>query len=83
MRKIKEVLRLKWERGLSNRQVAAACGISRPTVSEYLRRAAEAELGWPLPEDLSEAQLEQRLFPPPPDLRWTPSVGQPEGAVKL
>jgi len=38
MRKIKEVLRLKWERGLSNRQVAAACGISRPTVSEYLRR---------------------------------------------
>ena len=68
MRKIKEVLRLKWERGLSNRQVAAACGISRPTVSEYLRRAAEAELGWPLPEDLSEAQLEQRLFPPPPDL---------------
>jgi hypothetical protein len=24
MRKIKEVLRLKWERGLSNRQIAAA-----------------------------------------------------------
>jgi predicted transcriptional regulator len=37
MRKIKEVLRLKWERGLSNRQIAAACGVSRPTVSEYLR----------------------------------------------
>lgn len=68
MRKIKEVLRLKWERGLSNRQVAAACGISRPTVSEYLRRMSEAGLSWPLPVDLDEARLEQLLFPPPPDL---------------
>jgi transposase len=68
MRKIKEVLRLKWERGLSNRQVAAACGISRPTVSEYMRRMSEAGLSWPLPADLDEAHLEQLLFPPPPDL---------------
>ena len=68
MRKIKEVLRLKWERGLSNRQIAAICGISRPTVGEYLRRAAEAGLAWPLPEGLNEPQLEQRLFPSPPDL---------------
>lgn len=68
MRKIKEVPRHKSEPGLGNRQVAAACGISRPTVSEYLRRAAEADLRWPLPEGLSETQLEQRLFTPPPDL---------------
>jgi transposase len=68
MRKIKEVLRLKWERGLSHRQIAAACGVSRPTVSEYLGRLAEAGLSWPLPEDLGEARLEQLLFPPPPDL---------------
>ena len=68
MRKIKEVLRLKWERRLSNRQIAAACGVSRPTVSEYLRRLAEANLSWPLPENLDEAHLEQRLFPPSPDL---------------
>jgi len=68
MRKIKEVLRLKWERGLSNRQIAEACGVSRPPVSEYLQRLAEAGLNWPLPEDLSEARLEQLLFPPPPDL---------------
>jgi transposase len=68
MRKIKEVLRLKWERGLSNRQIAAACGVSRPTVSEYLRRTVEAGLSWPLPADLDEAHLEQLLFPPPPDL---------------
>ena len=41
MRKIKEVLRLKRGQGLSNRKIAAACGIARPTVSEYLRRAEE------------------------------------------
>ena len=68
MRKIKEVLRLKWERGLSNRQIAASCGVSRPTVSDYLRRTVEAGLSWPLPADLDEAHLERLLFPPPPDL---------------
>lgn len=64
MRKIKEVLRLKWINGLSNRQIAATCGISRPTVSEYLRRTAEAGLSWPLPDDLDDSQLESKLFPP-------------------
>lgn len=68
MRKIKEVLRLKWDKGLSNRQIAAACGISRPTVSEYLRRFSEAGLNWPLPTDLDESKLEQKLFPPAPVL---------------
>ena len=68
MRKIKEVLRLKWAKGMSNRQIAATCGIGRPTVAEYLRRAKEADLSWPLPGDLDEVQLEHRLFPPPPAL---------------
>ncbi|MDH5172822.1 MAG: IS21 family transposase [Gammaproteobacteria bacterium] len=68
MRKIKEVLRLKWGKGMSNRQIASSCGIGRPTVSEYLRRAGEAGVGWPLPDALDDARLEQLLFPPPPDL---------------
>jgi transposase len=68
MRKINEVLRLKWDKGLSNRQIAKACGISRPTVGEYLRRAAEAGLGWPLPSGQDETALERQLFPPPPAL---------------
>ena len=68
MRKIREVLRLKWAQGLSHRRIAASCGIGRPTVSEYVRRAEEAGLGWPLPDDLDDARLERLLFPPPPDL---------------
>ena len=68
MRKIKEVLRLKWDKGLSNRQIAKACRIGRPTVAEYLRRAADAGLTWPLPSGLDEVALEQLLFPSPPSL---------------
>ncbi|MEZ5554672.1 IS21 family transposase [Haliea sp.] len=68
MRKIKEVLRLKWAQGMSNRKIATSCGIGRPTVSEYLRRAEEAGLTWPLPADLDDSCLERLLFPLPPDL---------------
>jgi hypothetical protein len=68
MRKIREVLRLKWCKGLSNRKIASSSGIGRPTVSEYLRRATEAGLTWPLPADLDDSCLERLLFPPPPDL---------------
>ena len=65
MRKIREVLRLKWECGLSNRAIARSCSISHSTVGEYLRRAKEAGLGWPLPTDLEEDMLFAFLFPKP------------------
>ena len=68
MRKIKEVLRLCWGCQQSQRQIAVQCDISRPSVSEYLRRAKEAGLSWPLPEQLDDAQLERLLFPPAPQL---------------
>jgi transposase len=68
MRKIKEVLRLKWGKGMSNRQIATSCGIGRPTVAEYLHRAQEAGVAWPLQADLGDTRLERLLFPPPPDL---------------
>jgi transposase len=64
MRKIKEVLRLKWECGLSNRQIAQSCALARPTVTEYLCRAAAAGLSWPLPPELDEGAVERLLFPP-------------------
>ena len=64
MRKIKEILRLKYEAGLSNRAIAGACKISNSTVGEYLRRAEAAGIGWPLGE-LSEDELYQKLFGEP------------------
>jgi len=65
MRKIREVLRLKWGCGLSNEAVARSCGISSSTVSEYVNRAKAAGIGWPLPEGIDEAALLARLFPKP------------------
>ena len=63
MRKIREVLRLKWECGLKNRAIARSCSISHSTVSEYLQRAKAAGLSWPLPADLDEDALFRLLFP--------------------
>ena len=64
MRKIREVLRLKYACGLTNRQIAKTRAMGRTAVADYLRRAHNAGLGWPLPEGLDDAELEQRLFPP-------------------
>jgi transposase len=65
MRKIKEVLRLKFDHQLSKRQIAQSCSIAHSTVSEYLRRFRQAFLSWPLPEKIDDNQLEQLLFPRP------------------
>ncbi len=62
MRKIREGLRLKWACGLSNRAVAISCAIAPSTVWDYLRRATQAGLSWPLPEQLTDKDLEARLF---------------------
>jgi transposase len=64
MRKIKEVLRLKWACGLNRRAIARSVGISHSTVREYLQRAVAAGLSWPLPADLDDAALYLRLYPP-------------------
>jgi transposase len=63
MRKIREILRLKAEAQLSNRAIARACHLSNSTVGEYLRRAENAGVTWPLPADLTEEVLLQQLFP--------------------
>ena len=64
MRKIKEILRLTWSSGLSNRQIARSCALARSTVAEYLRRAQAAGLSWPLPAEWDDVRLEELLFPP-------------------
>jgi len=62
MRKIKEVLRLFHECGLSKRKTAQICNISRPSVQEYIMRANAAGLSWPLPENMTDQQIEQKLY---------------------
>ncbi|MBK1717259.1 IS21 family transposase [Thiocystis violacea] len=63
MRKIREYLRLRFEVGLSARQIATSLQVARSTVGEYERHFAASGLGWPLPASLSDRELEGRLFP--------------------
>ena len=65
MRRLRELLRLKYDTGLSHRAIAQACALGLGTVTTYLQRAAAAGLLWPLPEDLDDAALEARLFARP------------------
>ncbi len=65
MRKIREVLRLA-SLGQSPGSIAQSLRIGSNTARRYVRRAAEASLGWPLPLDLGDEALEALLFPPPP-----------------
>jgi len=60
MRKIRGVLWLSAE-GLSTRQIAASLAIERTTLQDYLDRARDAELSWPLPADLSDTDLERQI----------------------
>lgn len=78
MRKIREALRLRAD-GFSGRRVAQSLLVGRATISEYFRRADVEGLSWPLPDALSDADLEQRLFPyNPGEVRG--SVPQPDWA---
>lgn len=64
MRRIKEVLRLKFEFLHSNANIAHAIGIGETTVEEYLVRARRANISWPLPPDMDDFGLETALYPP-------------------
>ncbi len=63
MRKIREVLRLKFEARLSHERIAAATGLSKGAVSNYVQRAVRQSLIWPLPQELDDAAIERLLFP--------------------
>ena len=66
MRKVRDVLRLRFESGLSEREIGRSLSLSTGSVNSYLQRARLAGLGWPLPADLDDGTLERLLFPPPP-----------------
>ncbi|MEQ8764838.1 MAG: hypothetical protein RL885_12980 [Planctomycetota bacterium] len=62
MRKIRELLRLRWGEGLSQAAVARSLSVASSTVWECENRAKTAGLSWPLPEDLDDASLETLLY---------------------
>ena len=63
MRKIKEILRLYHEMGLSRRQMAKSLQIAHSTVGYVVRRANCARLGWPIPDSMTWDDVEHLLYP--------------------
>ena len=63
MNKIFDVLRLKFDAGLSNRSIAQCLNIGRSTVTDLLSNFNRSDLAWPLPDELTQAQLESTLYP--------------------
>jgi transposase len=81
MRKLREILRLKWVAQRSHREVARSLGVSAGTVAAAVGRARASVLTWEAVEALSDEALERLLFGPPsaeigggrrpePDLAW-------------
>lgn len=63
MRQIREILRLRHEKGLSYERIHESLRMSKRTVQSYIERAEKANLAWPLPEIMDDEQLELLLFP--------------------
>ncbi len=57
MRLLREILRLRYAGGLSQRAIARSLSIGLGSVCECLAQAAKAGLSWPLPAELDDAQL--------------------------
>ncbi len=62
MRDAREIIRLKFSAQVATREIARRLGMAPSTVRETLKRLAGAGLSWPLPEGLSDAELEAKLY---------------------
>src|SRR5258708_22327209 len=62
MRKVREVLRLRFEGGCSHRAIQASTGLSKGSVSDYLKRAATRSFTWAEASSMTDADVEARLF---------------------
>ena len=62
MRNIRGILRLKLEKSLSNREIAKSCGISHTAVNEYVTKAYQAGISWPVPEGIDDTALERIII---------------------
>lgn len=62
IRKVREILRLKYFLCMGPREIGRSCSLSHSTVREYLKRATAIGLRWPLEEKWNDAELEKALF---------------------
>ena len=65
MRRIKEVLRLDWIGGLSQREIARSVRMSKTGVANVVCRAKAAGLDWQRASGMTDDELEALLYPEP------------------
>ena len=58
----REIIRLKFSAGLPTREIARRLGVAASTVRGTLRRFGGGGLGWPLPNGMSDGDLEAALY---------------------
>lgn len=61
MKKVRDLLRLKFSAKLKHREIGRALNISPATVSYYAQAAIEANLTWPIPEGMNDIELTQTI----------------------
>ncbi len=61
MRQIRRLWRLQHE-GVATRQISRILGVARSTVQDALKGAETAGLSWPLADEVTDEDLEGRLF---------------------
>ena len=64
MRDVREVMRLYREGFVPVREIARLTGVARSTVQDMLARFERSGLEWPVPVEISDAELEARLYGP-------------------
>ncbi len=64
MRQIREILRYRFDHGVSLNNIRKTLNISKGSVVNTLKRFEESSLSWPLSNDLNDSKLEQMLYPP-------------------
>ena len=61
MRKIREILRLRFDCKLTIRQISASIRVSTGAVTKYLNLFEQSDLSWPLPDDMDDTTLINRV----------------------
>lgn len=73
---VREIVQLKFGSHLSHRDIARRLKVGASTVSDIIVRFNNARLHWPLPETLSDQELQNKLYPRKQAKRVVPDYAQ-------
>ena len=62
MRHVREIIRLKFSASVPTRDIARRLGLAPSTIRENLKRFEGSGLAWPLPDGISDSDLEAALY---------------------